>query len=78
MEWKKKAVASQDVKHLHEQYGLDPLCASIMVRRGLSSPDQVKFLLESELTYLHNPFLFDDMEEVVDRIKPSFPIWISL
>lgn len=69
MEWKKKAVASQDVKHLHEQYGLDPLCASIMVRRGLTSSDQVKFHLENELTYLHNPFLFDDMEEVVDRIN---------
>ncbi|HKL60318.1 MAG TPA: DHH family phosphoesterase, partial [Sphaerochaeta sp.] len=69
MEWKKKSVASQDVKHLHEQYGLDPLCSSIMVRRGLTSPDQVKFHLESELTYLHNPFLFDDMEEVVDRIN---------
>lgn len=71
MEWKKKAVASQDVKHLHEQYGLDPLTSSIMVRRGLTSPDQVKFHLESELTYLHNPFLFDDMEEVVDRINGS-------
>ncbi len=69
MEWKKKAVASQDVKHLHEQYGLDLLCSSIMVRRGLTSSDQVKFHLESELTYLHNPFLFDDMEEVVDRIN---------
>ncbi len=69
MEWKKKAVASHDVKHLHEQYGLDPLCSSIMVRRGLTSSDQVKFHLESELTYLHNPFLFDDMEEVVDRIN---------
>ncbi|HKM07408.1 MAG TPA: single-stranded-DNA-specific exonuclease RecJ [Sphaerochaeta sp.] len=69
MEWKKKTVASQDVKHLHEQYGLDPLFSSIMVRRGLTSSDQVKFHLESELTYLHNPFLFDDMEEVVDRIN---------
>lgn len=71
MKWKKKRVPSQDVKHLHEQYGLDPLCSSIMVRRGLTEMEQVKFHLENELTYLHNPFLFDDMEEVVDRINAA-------
>ncbi|MDT4761753.1 single-stranded-DNA-specific exonuclease RecJ [Sphaerochaeta sp. PS] len=71
MDWKKVPVASQDVKHLHEQYGVDLLCSSILVRRGQTSSSQVKFYLENELAYLHNPFLFDDMEEVVDRINAS-------
>ncbi len=56
---------------MHEQYGLDVLSASILARRGQTSSEQVKFFLEQELTYLHNPFLFDDMEEVVDRINEA-------
>ncbi|WP_293910143.1 single-stranded-DNA-specific exonuclease RecJ [Sphaerochaeta sp. UBA5836] len=59
------------MRRLHEQYGLDVLSASILARRGQTSSEQVKFFLEQELTYLHNPFLFDDMEEVVDRINEA-------
>jgi single-stranded-DNA-specific exonuclease len=69
MLWKKSPVSSQDVRHLHEQYGVDLLCASILARRGQTGSEQVKYYLENELTFLHNPFLFDDMEEVVDRLN---------
>ncbi|MGH0051882.1 MAG: hypothetical protein ACQ5SW_00640, partial [Sphaerochaetaceae bacterium] len=62
MLWKKSPVSSQDIRRLHEQYGLDVVSSSILARRGLTSRDQVKFYLESELSYLHSPFLFDDME----------------
>lgn len=71
MVWKKYPVSAQEIRRLHEQYGLDVLCASILARRGQTSSEQVKFFLEQELTYLHNPFLFDDMEEVVDRINEA-------
>ncbi|MGE4584179.1 MAG: single-stranded-DNA-specific exonuclease RecJ [Sphaerochaeta sp.] len=71
MVWRKSSVSSQEIRRLHEQYGLDLLCSSILVRRGQTTSDQVKFFLENELTYLHNPFLFDDMEEVVDRITDA-------
>ncbi len=71
MVWKKSPVSSQDIRRLHEQYGLDVISSSILARRGLTSRDQIKFYLESELSYLHNPFLFDDMEEVVDRINEA-------
>lgn len=71
MVWKKSPVSSLDVRQLHEQYGLDVLSCSILARRGQTSAEQIKFFLENELTYLHNPFLFDDMEEVVDRINEA-------
>ena len=71
MVWNKSPVSAQEIRRLHEQYGLDMLSASILVRRGQTSSEQVKFFLEQELTYLHNPFLFDDMEEVVDRINEA-------
>ena len=68
MIWNKKPVASSLVRQLNEQYGIDMITASIMARREITSAEQVKFLLEKELTWLHNPFLFDDMETVVERI----------
>ncbi len=71
MVWKKAPVSREDIRRLHEQYGLDVLYSSILARRGLTKAEQVKFFLEHELTYLHNPFLFDDMEEVVDRINEA-------
>ena len=68
MIWNKKPVASSLVRQLNEQYGIDMITASIMARREITSAEQVKFLVEKELTWLHNPFLFDDMETVVERI----------
>lgn len=68
MIWNKKPVVGTEVRHLNEQYGIDLLTASIMARREITSAEQVKFLVEKELTWLHNPFLFDDMETTVDRI----------
>jgi single-stranded-DNA-specific exonuclease len=71
MNWKKNPISSAEVRRLNEHYGIDMVTSSIMVRRNQSSAEQVKFLLERELTYLHNPFLFDDMEAVVDRIQEA-------
>lgn len=68
MKWNKRPVPSQKVRRLHEQFGLDLLTASIMVRRGIEDREQVKFYLENGLSFLHNPFLFEDMETAVDRI----------
>ncbi len=68
MIWKKKPVASALVRHLNEQYGIDMITASIMARREMTTSEQVKFLMEKELTWLHNPFLFDDMQTVVERL----------
>ena len=37
----------------------------------MSGRNEVKFFLENDLSFLHNPFLFDDMETVVDRIQSA-------
>ena len=68
MKWNKRPVPSQKVRRLHEQFSIDLLTASIMVRRGIEDREQVKFYLENGLSFLHNPFLFEDMETAVDRI----------
>jgi single-stranded-DNA-specific exonuclease len=67
-EWKKEQVSVEQVRKLNEVYGVDLITASLLARRGVVSPDQVKFYLETDVAYLHNPFLFTDMETFVDRI----------
>jgi single-stranded-DNA-specific exonuclease len=68
MVWEKKAVDSSRVRQISSDYGIDLLTASVLERRGIREQEQIKFYLESDLAYLHNPFLFEDMETAVDRI----------
>jgi len=68
MSWEKKAVVSGNVRELSNKYSIDLIIASILERREASKKEDIKFYLESDLVYLHNPFLFEDMEIAVDRI----------
>ena len=69
MEWNKKEISPDKVRELSSRFGIDLLPASILVRRGITEYDDLKFYLEDDMQYLHNPFLFDEMEEIVDRIR---------
>ncbi|HRY72993.1 MAG TPA: single-stranded-DNA-specific exonuclease RecJ [Spirochaetia bacterium] len=68
MRWVKKEAQASAVKELAARYGLDLLDAAILVRRGLVSPGELLYYLEDDPRYLHNPFLFEGMEDAVDRI----------
>jgi len=68
MIWNKKEVGRDLVKELTGRYGCDALTASILARRNIIEGPDLLFYLEDDLRYLHNPFLFKDMEDAVDRI----------
>lgn len=68
MDWNKKEINKEQVKKIAEKYKIPLLAASILVRRGVTKPEDLLFYLESDLRYLHNPFLFEEMEDAVDRI----------
>ena len=68
MKWDKKEIDSEKVRELAARYNIDLLPASILLRRGVVTPGDICFFLEDDVRYLHNPFLFDEMEETVDRI----------
>jgi single-stranded-DNA-specific exonuclease len=68
MKWNKSEVPSQTVRELSSRYGLDALTASILARRGLTEPAELLYFLEDDPRYLRNPFLFEQMEDAVDRI----------
>ena len=72
MLWHKKEIESGDVRKVAEEYGLDLLLASILVRRNLYHRADIKFVLEDDLMFTHNPFLFIEMEDAVDRIHRAF------
>ena len=66
--WIKKHITRVDVSALYDKFGVNALTASILARRGITEGSDVQFFLEDDLRFLHNPFLFNNMEDAVDRI----------
>jgi single-stranded-DNA-specific exonuclease len=71
MIWNKKTIIPDDVRTLAGKYSLDTLTASILVRRNIVEPSELCYFLEEDVRYLHNPFLFEDMDIVVDRLHAA-------
>jgi single-stranded-DNA-specific exonuclease len=68
MKWKIKQAAFDDIKALQDRFALNLVSAKILAGRGVSAPEDAKFYLEGDISFLHNPFLFEDMEMICDRI----------
>ena len=66
--WIKKTITRAEVGSLYNRFGVNALQASILLRRGITDGSDVQFFLEDDLRYMHNSFLFQNMEDVVDRI----------
>lgn len=50
------------------ELGLNPLISRILIKRNISTVDDVKKYLSPSLNDLHNPFHMKDMQEGVDRL----------
>lgn len=68
MNWEKKEISADQVKDIANRYGCDLLIASILVRRGITSGEAIRYFLESDVRHLRNPFLIPGMEDAVERI----------
>lgn len=66
--WNKKTVPKEVVKALNKRFGVDMLTASILIRRGITEGSDILYFLEDDLRFQHSPFLFNSMEDAVDRI----------
>ncbi len=71
MTWEKKPISPARVKAFASEFGLDLLSSAIFVRRGVDARETVQFYLEDDLRFLHNPFLFDEMTDAVQRIQQA-------
>jgi len=68
IQWIKKEIDRKEVLQLHETFNIDLITASILFRRGITTAEAVRFYLEDDILYLHNPFLFEDMDIAVERM----------
>lgn len=66
--WNKKALTGQQIAPLCNQYNIDKILASIFVRRGITSGQDILYYLEDDLRFQHSPFLLNTMEDAVERI----------
>jgi len=71
MIWNKTPVDAHVVKELARRYEVELLSAAILTRRGMTAPEPLRFVLESDPRFLHNPFLMASMEEAVERIDAA-------
>lgn len=71
MNWNKKNVPAELVKNISQKYGIDLMTASIFARRGITEGRDLLYFLEDDKRFLHSPFLFSNMEDVVDRIMQA-------
>ena len=68
MKWEKQEVSPELVKSISSKYGCDLLTASILIRRGIVSGQEIKFFQEDDPRHLGNPFELPGMEDAVERI----------
>jgi single-stranded-DNA-specific exonuclease len=71
MKWIKKEIDSSMVREISARYTISLFAAAIFVRRGITNPEEILFYLENDLRFQHSPFLFNHMEDAVDRIRSA-------
>lgn len=69
--WSKEGVSALRVKELSEKYGIDPISASILIRRGFDNEESLRYFIVHDEIVLHSPFLFKDMQVFTDRVKKA-------
>ncbi|MFO7938314.1 MAG: single-stranded-DNA-specific exonuclease RecJ [Bacteroidales bacterium] len=57
-----------EIDHLVEVLGVNPVLANLLVQRDIHTFDQAKAFFRPQLEDLHDPFLMSDMNKAVERI----------
>lgn len=58
-------------KDLGEKLGINPILASLLIRRGITTESAAKRFFRPQLADLINPFLMKDMDTAVDRLNDA-------
>ena len=70
--WKFKEVADpENVRQLSSELGVDPVLAELLVQRGVRTFEQARSFFRPSLDDLHDPFLMQDMDKAVERLRQS-------
>lgn len=60
------------VAALTKDLGVESTIAQLLVQRGINNFEDAKAFFRPELSKLHDPFLFNDMDKAVERIEKAF------
>ncbi|WP_062104583.1 single-stranded-DNA-specific exonuclease RecJ [Bacillus niameyensis] len=69
--WIVQESSKEAASHLADSLKIDPLVAILLLNRGIHTVDQAYEFLYTEKMDVHNPFLFNDMEKTVNRIRTA-------
>lgn len=58
-------------RSLSETLELSPIMSRLLVARGYTEPEQARLYLYPDISYLHDPFLFPEMEKAVEIIHET-------
>ena len=72
MRWTiKPKPAQEEVAQLAQELNVDPLIATLLIQRNITSFDKAKAFFRPSLDHLHDPFLMKDMDVAVNRIEQA-------
>lgn len=66
--WQLLKPSTELVNELAQELGISPILAGLLVNRKVTTPDEARSFIDTDLTRLHDPFLMTDMQKAVDRI----------
>lgn len=71
MKWQILELDPDQVKQFAERYQVSPLAAQVFLRRGITRAEDLRWHLDGNIRSMHNPFLFNDMENAVERLNQA-------
>lgn len=69
--WRMHSIPQQQAEAFAEELGVELLVAKLLLARGLDTKEKAHEFLHTDESAIHDPFLFQDMEGAVARIKKA-------
>lgn len=69
--WNIKSFDDSTIEEICRKTGYSKIFASILAQRGFKTLREIKNFITPKISHLYNPFLFNDMEKAVDRIRKA-------
>ena len=71
MKWELKSYNEDYLTSKSSEFGESRLISRLLLNRGIDTKEKVSKFLNSDKKDIHNPFLFEDMENAVKRIQKA-------
>ena len=71
MKWELKSYNEDYLTSKSSEFGESKLISRLLLNREINTKEKVSKFLNSDKKDIHNPFLFENMERVVERIKKA-------